>query len=294
MYRIVSSKKAIAASAVAGILGLLACFFGNAPSLAVFSEKSVRLPVIMYHQVSENSELWGQYVIPESTLREDFNYIKTNGYTPVSLQAVTEFVSNGTPLPEKPILITFDDGERSFLTKVLPLLKEFSYPATVAVVISLTDLYTKNGETDDRYAYLNWNDLKALSKEPLVEIINHSYNMHSLTARRGMGKAPGESDDDYTAKIKEDFELFNSAFLNYLGKVPTAIAYPYGIKTDILSKIAAEEGCTVALTCLEKVNTLTHAQNKSNDKAPLELGRFNRPYKISSQDFFERKISLDK
>lgn len=138
----------------------------------------------------------------------------------------------------------------------------------------------------------NWDDLKALSKEPLVEIINHSYNMHSLTARRGMGKAPGESDADYTEKIKEDFELFNSAFLNQLGKKPTAIAYPYGIKTDILSKIAAENGYTVALTCLEKVNTLTNTQNKSNDKAPLELGRFNRPYKISSQDFFERKISL--
>lgn len=283
MYKAVGLRRLCILLAVLCFLCLFSSFAAlTYSSVSVFSQGGVLLPVIMYHQISENSGLWGDYVIPEKLLREDFLYIKESGYTPVSVRELEEFTLRGGRLPEKPILITFDDGERSFLTKVLPLLKEFSYPATVAVVGSLTDLYTESGDTDDRYAYLNWDDLEKLSLEPLVEIANHSYNMHSLTARRGMGQKDGESDNEYISALTADFRGFHKEFSEHLNIKPTILAYPYGIENSVLSDFAKSEGYTVTLTCAQKVN------NISRGGSLYELGRFNRPYRLSTEDFFEK------
>lgn len=283
MYVIFKSKRLVTLCAAAAFIAVLSgviCTFPSAKS--AFSEKKTTLTVVMYHQISENSALWGDYVIPVSLLYEDFSYMKKSGYTPISVEELKAFSKEGKSLPEKPVLITFDDGEKSFLTKVLPLLKEFSYPATVAVVGSLTELYTKSGETDDRYAYLNWEDLKALANEPLVEIANHSYNMHSLNARRGMGKKEGETDEQYKESLKADFDELHKAFLKELNFKPTVLVYPYGIKNEILLNMAKSEGYTVTFTCAQKQNYLSPGDSL------FELSRFNRPYGISAEEFFEK------
>ena len=236
----------------------------------------------MYHQIKDTTSHWGNYILPTHVLKEDFEYFKKAGITPVSFDDLKNYVENGKPLPKKPIVITFDDGEKSFLTKVVPLLEEYSYPANINIVGSLIELYTKNGETDDRYAYLNEEDIINLSKNPLVEIGCHSYNLHSLSNRRGMGKLYGESDEAYLDFIKTDFEKFDSGITSLLNKNCRILAYPYGIRNDILLGFSKEKGYTITLTCRESVNTLTVGGDL------YELGRFNRPYGNSSKDFFSR------
>lgn len=250
------------------------------PTLTVFKNQEKEIIVIMYHQISENSSLWGDYVIPESLLRNDFEYLKNNGYTPIKIKDISEYCNNGKNLPEKAVVITFDDGQRSFLTKVVPLLEEYNFPANVNIVGSLVDLYSENGETDDRYAYLNWNDIKALAENPLVEIGHHSYNFHSLGYRRGMGKIYGESNSAYTEIMKSDIEKLNEKLLSNIGEKPYIFAFPYGIKNETLSELVKSEGFTVTLSCQECINKI------STGDELLELGRFNRPYGKSSYSFF--------
>lgn len=283
MYALLKGKILFRLCAAAVMTALLICVLGGfSPTKSVFSEKKTELIVIMYHQISENRALWGDYVIPTSLLREDFLYMKNNGFTPVCVNDLAAFSKGEGTLPEKPVLITFDDGEKSFLTKVLPLLKEFSYPAVVAVVGSLTELYTENGENDDSYAYLNWDDLKLLSQEPLVEIANHSYNMHSLTERRGMGKKQSETEEEYKESLKADFKKFHEEFYSHLKIKPTVLAYPYGIKTEALLNIAKKEGYTVTFSCEQKKATLYPGT------ALYDLPRFNRPYGKTSSEMLER------
>ena len=105
----------------------------------------------MYHQISENKAIWGDYVIPLSVLEEDFRYMKNHNINPISFEQLSLYTEKGERLPQNPIIITFDDGERSFITKVLPLLEEYKYPANMNLVGSLVELYTKNGE---RYSSL--------------------------------------------------------------------------------------------------------------------------------------------
>ncbi len=283
MYKILTFKSLAVFSFVLCALMILTSFsntFLPAGKL-IGDNKSRDIIIIMYHQISENSKLWGDYVIPASLLKNDFNYLKENGMTPVSFKDILNFCNGKGSLPEKPVVITFDDGHRSFLTKVVPLLEEYKFPAVVSVVGSLVDLYSQNGDTDDRYAYLNKNDIKALSENPLVEIGHHSYGFHSLRSRRGMSKVYGESNAQYLGIMKADIEKLNNLLLSDIGKTPFIMAYPYGIRNDLLSELVKNMGFTVTLGCRECINTISEGDGL------YDLGRFNRPYGKSSSAFFK-------
>ncbi len=252
----------------------------NGAAVASAQPSGAALRIIMYHQISENSKLWGDYVIPLDLLEKDFQYMKENGIQPISFKSLQDYVSYGKELPEKSVLITFDDGERSFLTKVLSILEKYGYPANVNIVGALTMLYTENGDTDDRYAYLNIADVERLWNHPLVEVGCHSYNMHSLGSRRGMGKKYSESDTDYKNALQKDFALFEEHFGKYFENRLKILAYPYGIRTAALRETAYEKGFEITLTCEEKVNFIQKGGTLR------ELGRYNRAYGMSSEEFF--------
>ena len=285
MYKILTFKTLSIISAIVCILIIFSSVANTfLQVLPVFKDTQKEVLIIMYHQISENSSLWGDYVIPEKLLDSDFNYLKDNGYTPIKIKDLIDFTEGKKLLPQKPVIITFDDGQRSFLTKVLPLLEKYNFPANTIIVGSLVDLYTENGETDDRYAYLNWNDIKILSEHPLVEIGHHSYNFHSLGLRRGMGKIYGESNSAYTEIIKTDIKTLNDKLILNVGFVPYIMAYPYGIKNKTLEEIVKSEGFSVTLSCRECINKISVGDEL------FDLGRFNRPYKYSTNTFFTEII----
>lgn len=283
MFRIFTFKQIAIISFFLCLIMLLGSFFNTlSPYVAVFSQSTEKIPIIMYHQISENKSIWGEYVIPLSVLEEDFKYMKNHNITPVSFEQLMLYAEKGEKLPQNPIILTFDDGERSFITKVLPLLEEYSYPANMNIVGSLVELYTKNGDTDDRYAYLNEKDIKELAKNDLVSLGYHSYNLHSLSGRRGMGKIYGENEEAYKKLIYEDIGKFNTYFERITGAKTEIIAYPYGIKNETLKAIVREKGFKITLTCREEVNRISVGGSLE------ELGRFNRPYGYSSESFFDK------
>ncbi len=279
MFRIFRFKHlCIISFVVCGTLILISTLNVTKPLSAVSTATTANVPAVMYHQICNKN--CGDYVLSLEELEEDFQYLKDNGITPVSFRQLREFTQKGTPLPEKPLLITFDDGCRSFLTKVVPLLEKYGYPANVNIIGSLTKLYTENGDTNDAYAYLNENDIKELSCHPLVEIGCHTYDLHKLSGRRGMAKLQGESEDEYINFIKEDIKKFDDLFYEITGDKLSIFAYPYGIKNDILPRILEESGYKIILTSAERINKLSVGSSLN------EIGRFNRPHGIKSDEFF--------
>ncbi|MBQ1237534.1 MAG: polysaccharide deacetylase family protein, partial [Oscillospiraceae bacterium] len=94
---------------------------------AAAQPKEIPLPVIMYHHILESSKLLGAYCITPAELRSDFERIRQDGYTPVVVADLLDYVYNDVPLPEKPIMITFDDGYESNYAYAYPLLQEYGY-----------------------------------------------------------------------------------------------------------------------------------------------------------------------
>ena len=207
---------------------------------------------------------------------------------PVSFNQLKNFVLTGEALPPKCIILTFDDGQKSFLTKVLPLLEKYNYPANINIVGALTQLYTDNGDNNDCYAYLNSEDIKLLHLHQLVEIGCHSYDFHSLGTRRGASRLKNETDAEYKKIVRKDIFLFNSLYSSVTQDKTTIYAYPYGIRNDFLLEELKEQGFTVTLTCRESVNHISRGDSL------YELGRFNRPYGINRELFFGKIFQTHK
>ncbi|MEO0685177.1 MAG: polysaccharide deacetylase family protein, partial [Cyanobacteria bacterium J06649_11] len=97
--------------------------------------RKAKVPIAMYHDILPKKEVFFD-VTPEE-LEAHFELIKSKGVTPISLDQLTIHLRTGSPLPEKPILLTFDDGYGGHYKYVYPLLKKYNYPAVFSV-------YTKN------------------------------------------------------------------------------------------------------------------------------------------------------
>lgn len=285
MFRIIRFRHLCAISfIICAALILISVLNATAPAVQVSADTSVDIPVVMYHQICDRN--CGDYVLSSEELRNDFQYFSDNNITPISFRQLRDFTENGSPLPERPVIITFDDGCRSFLTKVVPLLEEYGYPANVNIIGSLTELYTENGDTNDSYAYLNEKDIKALYQNPLVEMGCHTYDLHHLSGRRGMGKLTSETEAEYIDFIKKDIKSFDDLFYRITGDKLTVFAYPYGIKNDILPQILQEAGYKIILTSGERINKISVGSSLT------EIGRFNRPHGVGSDDFFRNLFPI--
>ena len=169
------------------IVLLLFIFFSSEAKdpVSVFrNSDGIKLPVLMYHALNEKSEKVGKYVISPKRFEEDIKYLKSNGYSTVSAKQLVKYVYLGEPLPEKPIVLTFDDGMYNNLEYALPILEKYDFCAVFSVVGSYTDEYTENGIVNPDYSYLRWEDIAALSENPHIEYGNHSYGFHSISKDR--------------------------------------------------------------------------------------------------------------
>ena len=94
----------------------------------------IKLPILMYHSIVKNEDRSGEYVITPIELEKDLLYLKQNGYTTVFVNDVIRYVKRGGELPEKPIILSFDDGTYNYREYLLPLLEKYDMKATVSIV----------------------------------------------------------------------------------------------------------------------------------------------------------------
>ena len=128
----------------------------------------------MYHSILKDKKRNNKYVISPSQLESDMLYIRENGYTTIFVSDLVSYVYDNVPLPDKPIILTFDDGDYNNLTYAYPLLEKYDMKAVISIVGSYTDTYTKSGETNPNYSYLRWSDIQFLYNSNRIEFGNHT------------------------------------------------------------------------------------------------------------------------
>lgn len=252
---------------------------------AASAEAYVRVPVIMYHHVTKDKNKASSYTVTVDELENDMKLISSKGYSAVSVSELTDYVYSGKELPEKCIVITFDDGFESYYALALPVMARYGIKSTVFIIGSATDLYTMVSDHNINYSNLNWQAVKELQASPFCEIGSHTYDLHhnEKGERKGMSKMYNESLAHYENAIKNDLTKLQSLFEEKNLTAPTAIAYPYGAynkhTTDIIKKL----GFKVSFTCEERINKLV----PGNPDCLYNLGRYNRKSGISSEEFFK-------
>ena len=255
----------------------------RAAKAAAQSDTATALPILMYHSVLKDPAAASRYVISPDTFRSDMRYLKANGYTTVFLSEVCDFVLKGTPLPAKPVVVTFDDGYLNNLTYILPIVEELDIKAVISVVGEFSQRYTDTDDPNPAYAHLTWDDIKLLADSGHIEIGNHTYSMHSTSPRKGCTKLRSESEEEYLRVLSGDLGKLQDKLKENCGITPIIFAYPFGYMNESSISVLKQLGFTCALTCAEKVNYL----NGSPEQL-FRLCRFNRPAGISTESFMKR------
>ena len=243
--------------------------------VSLLPPRSCHLPVLMYHHFAEEVHA-DTYVTPQK-LKEQLTAIKNAGFNTVTLTQMINYVKKGIPLPEKPILITMDDGYTSNLTVAAPILEELNMCATVFVIGvhegQLADIHSGNPLYPERFSYA---EAAVWAEKGVLDIQYHSYDMHRLcddgsAVRDGMLMKPGENTVQYYEAIENDLNLFIHKREIHMNTPLNALAYPYGYYTEELDHILDKLNIAVTLTVDERCSEL-----RVGDESSLRmLGRYN-------------------
>lgn len=250
--------------------------------------ESATVVILMYHSLLKDPARHGKYVVSPDLFESDLKYLKEHGYSFVGIQELIDFVYSGAPLPKKSVVITFDDGYYNNYLYAYPLLEKYDAKMVISVIGKYTDLY--DGEKPNAYySHVTWDMINEMLASGRVEIGNHTYSMHTNGERRGSKKIKGETDEHYSKILTEDIGKLQAEMFEHTGTYPSVYTYPFGAISNASFGIIADMGFLASLSCAEKPSTVTRGKPESLRC----LGRFLRPTKISSADFFEKKINIE-
>lgn len=175
------------------------------------------VPVLMYHMIGD--EEGNPAVMSEENFRWQMAYLAENGYHPITMQELYDYVTKEAPLPEKPVCITFDDGYEDNYRIVYPLMKSYGFPWTVFVI-------TGHVGQDRR---MTWDQLNEMAESRAVTIANHTVDhpdLDTLTESRAEAEIRGAQE----------------ALKEHLGIDNRWMAYPNGSFNETVKEAAKRAG----------------------------------------------------
>ncbi|MDR1000743.1 MAG: polysaccharide deacetylase family protein [Clostridiales bacterium] len=234
----------------------------------------VYLPIIMYHQLTTNPARLDTYIISQDEFESDLQLLQNYGYTTVTVKDLLNFCHKREPLPERPVMITFDDGFESDYIYGFPILKKYNMKAIFSIIGRYTDMFSEPDAIKHiNYAHLSWEEIEEMYGSGLAEFHNHTYDLHSMEKRRGALPYKYESDEEYRKVLKDDLGKLNEAYEQRLGYMPAAFACPFGAFNDRMKEGLRYIGFSVIFTSQQKINKLT-----GNPEELMRLNRFLRAH----------------
>ena len=188
--------------------------------------KTNGLAICMYHYVYDKDappdKLNANYIEVDA-LEEELKYLVENDYFFPTWEEVRQYIDGEILLPEKSIVLTFDDGSRNFLELGAPLFDKYKIPVT-------SFLITKNKGEEKVEEY----------KSDYVTFQSHSHDMHRAGGNIGHGGIfPVMSHDDAVADLQESIRICRNG---------DAFAYPFGDYTESCVQAVSDAGFLCAVT----------------------------------------------
>lgn len=190
--------------------------------------RQARVPILMYHDVLEKSEVF--FDLQPEDFERHLKTLLENGLTPISPDQLVHHLRTGLPLPEKPVLLSFDDGYAGHYTYVYPLLKKYRVPAVFFVFPGKLD-----GKVVGR-STLSWEQLKIMAADPLITIASHSVT-HPTDLRTLEDQTLVYEVTESKRRLEEE-----------LGIPIRYFSYPTGYYDERVSQAVAKAGYLAAFT----------------------------------------------
>lgn len=213
------------------------------------------IAVLCYHDISDAADAPSSTISP-ALLRKQIRSLKRGGWVFLSLSELLAHRDRPEKLPPRTVVLTFDDGYRSFSEAVLPILREEKVKATLSVVTSFFDRPPK-----DLAPLMSWDQVREADRSGIVEIASHSHDLHrfvpsnpyrdtgpSVSTRRYiLEEARYEDREEFRARIRDDLRTSRRILSEKLGHEVPVLAWPYGAHNGMARGVASAEGFTVSL-----------------------------------------------
>jgi peptidoglycan/xylan/chitin deacetylase (PgdA/CDA1 family)/glycosyltransferase involved in cell wall biosynthesis len=219
---------------------------------ALVNEFGLRLPVLMYHHVGPRPAAGNRVLtVSPAAFAAQMRWLARNGYTPICMTDWINWCAEAKSLPEKPVLITFDDGYADVFNYAIPVLQRFGFPATIFIV---TGLIGMSNEWDQQGG---WPALPLMNLEQIREASRGGieFGAHSRT-HRDLTRLPAE-------QLRSEVEGSADDLIEALGTKPQAFAYPFGAYNDDVREVVRRV-FRVAFTVSEGVNSLATDPHQMN------------------------------
>lgn len=239
-----------------------------------------KLPVLLYHHIDE--EVKNDMTVSLNRFEEHMKVISDNGYSTVTVDQVIDYIEKGKDLPEKAVMITFDDGYMSNYTYAYPVLGKFNLNAVVFAVGETFGSDTYPGTDVKIYPHFGMDEKKELDRSGVIDTESHSFGLHQNAsyeegeAYPDMLKKESETDEEYVLRIKEDWKKWEEV----MGETPKALAFPHGGGDLLLQAVLNECGIKLTFSTNQKADTLVKGIKLSG----YSLGRFTVTENTTPED----------
>ena len=185
------------------------------------------IPILMYHRLGavpyRGNRFRNQYVPPKMFARQ-MKYLFKHGYQTLSAKGLINYTKQQTPVNDKKICITFDDGYESFYTYGFPVLQKYNFTAIVFLVAGYINRTRLNDS--DSVPMLKAEQIKEMA-EAGIDFGSHSFSHRSLT---GLGT------DELEREIKDSKTVLEEL----LGRQIESFCYPYGAFNEHVKKMVQQ------------------------------------------------------
>jgi biofilm PGA synthesis lipoprotein PgaB len=243
------------------------------PAVRGAAAPRAELTVLSYHEIADEADaLSPPYAVTPTSFLRQMDWLRNNGYRFVSVDDVLASRDGRRPLPEKAVLVTFDDAYRSIHAHAWPVLRMFRIPAVVNVVgswLEAKDTVDFDGQLRPRGALIDWKALRQMVDSGLVEVGSHSWDLHRGTQGNPQGNLQPagttrrwlpdekryESEAAYRRRIQSDLQRNSDLIRRRVGRAPRVIAWPYGRYNAVTRDVALGLGMRIGLTLEDGANT---------------------------------------
>jgi len=206
---------------------------------------------VAFHDVVDRAGDGDENSVTAANLVGFFEWLRGNDWTAITLDDIARAQSGARPLPDRAVLITFDDGYRSLYTRVYPLLLAYKIPIVAALVGNWMGGPAETVRRGDDVIpgtrlLISWDETREMARSGLVEFASHTYDLHHsqlanpqgsempAAAIRAYARAAGyETETSYRQRIRADLEQSRALLQKELGVAPRALVWPFGRYTQV-------------------------------------------------------------
>ncbi len=193
-------------------------------------ERAHGVPVLVYHGIGRGTTDTGdgRFVVSRERFAEQLQSLRAAGFEAITTRQLAAYLRSGDiqALPDKPVLITFDDGRADAMLQADRIMRDTGMRATMFVI----------GERAESggLIYSGWDDLGEYVSSGRWEIGNHTYDLHAEHDLDGIrlsslvNRRSDEDVSDYRGRVEDDLGRNQKELLGHLGVQPLAFAYPFG------------------------------------------------------------------